>query len=161
MQIRTHQYTTEKYYGSRSGGYWPAEAAFSERIIKTLVECGIEWSVVANSHLARTLSDYVHPFSINGNIDAPNRADQVPTQGLNWFEGAIDGRGSRLAVPYSYQAHKAQYIDPVSGTAYTIDVVPMCNYFSYIDGYSGANAGEVQTKIEPYSSAERHSIVSL
>ncbi|MDD3194180.1 MAG: starch-binding protein [Paludibacter sp.] len=161
MQIRTHQYTTEKYYGSRSRGYWPAEAAFSERIIKTLVECGIEWSVVANSHLARTLSDYVHPFSINGNIDAPNRADQVPTQGLNWFEGAIDGRGSRLAVPYSYQAHKAQYIDPVSGTAYTIDVVPMCNYFSYIDGYSGANAGEVQTKIEPYSSAERPSILLL
>ncbi len=161
MQIKAHQYTTEKYYGHRSKGYWPAEAAFSERIIKTLVECGIEWSVVANSHLARTLSDYVHPYNINGNIDAPNRADQVPAKGLNWFEGAIDGRGSRLAVPYSYQAHKAQYTDPATGTSYKIDVVPMCNYFSYIDGYSGANAGEVQSKLEPYSSTERPTLLLL
>lgn len=161
MQLKAHQYTTQKYYGHSSRGYWPAEAAFSERIIKTLVECGIEWSVVPNSHLARTLSDYVHPYNINGNIDAPNRADQVPAKGINWFEGAIDGRGSRLAVPYSYQAHKAQYVDPSTGTAYKIDVVPMCNYFSYIDGYSGADAGEVQSKIEPYSSAGRPSILLL
>jgi hypothetical protein len=161
MQIQAHQYTTLKHYGHRSKGYWPAEAAFSERIIKTLVECGIEWSVVPNSHLARTLSDYVHPYNINGNVDAPNRADQVPTQGVNWFEGTIDGRGSRLAVPYSYQAHKAQYIDPSTGTAYKIDVVPMCNYFSYVDGYSGANGGEVQSKIEPFSSTDRPSILLL
>lgn len=160
-QIQAHQYTSGKYYGHVSKGYWPAEAAFSERIIQTLVECGIEWSVIPNSHLARTLSDYVHPYNINGNIDAPNRADQVPAAGNNWFDATIDGRGSRLAVPYSYQAHKAQYVNPETGVAYKIDVVPMCNYFSYVDGYSGANVGDVAAKIEPYSNDTRPTILLL
>ncbi len=160
-QIQAHQYSLFKYYGTTSKGYWPAEAAFSERIIQTLVECGIEWSVIPNSKLARTLSDYVHPYNINGNVDAPNRADQVPATGDNWFDGTIDGRGNRLAVPYSYQAHKAQYINPETGVAYIIDVVPMCNYFGYVDGYSGANVGEVQSKLEPYSSTDRPIILLL
>ena len=160
-QILAHKYVANKYYGSTSKGYWPAEGAFSERIIKVLAECGIEWSVIANSHLARTLSDYVHPFNINGNIEAPNKADRVDTEGINWFDATIDGRGSRLAVPYSYQAHKAQYVDPNNGQIYRIDVVPMCNYLSYVDGYSGANAGEVAQKIEPFSTTAHPSIVLL
>lgn len=160
-QIKAYQYVAAKFYGHTSKGYWPAEGAFSQRIIKSLVECGIEWSVIANSHLARTLSDYVHPYNINGNVEAPNRADMVPAKGINWYDGAIDGRGSRLAAPYCYQTHKAQYIDPSTGTPYTIDVVPMCNYISYIDGYSGANVSDVQSKIEPFSSTARPSIVLL
>lgn len=160
-QILAHQYSSNKHYGHISKGYWPAEAAFSERIIQTLVECGIEWSVIPNSHLARTLSDYQHPFNINGNVEAPNRADQVPAVGTNWFDATIDGRGSRLAVPYSYQVHKAQYIDPATGTPYRIDVVPMCNYFSYVDGYSGANVGDVEAKIAPYSTTERPTLLLL
>lgn len=160
-QILAHQYAANKYYGFISKGYWPAECAFSERIIKTLVECNIEWSVIANSHLARTLSDYEHPFNINGNIDAPNRADRVNNKGQNWFDATIDGRGSRLAAPYCYQVHKVQYIDPATGLAYTIDAVPMCNYISYVDGYSGANTSDIASKIEPYSNEAHPSIVLL
>ncbi|MDR2475136.1 MAG: T9SS type A sorting domain-containing protein [Bacteroidales bacterium] len=160
-QILGQQYVSQKYYGYTSPGYWPAECAFSERIIKTLVECDIQWSVVANSHLARTLSDYAHPYNINGNIDAPNKADMTPAQGINWFDGAIDGRGSRLAAPYCYQAHKARYVDPSTGTEYKIDVIPMCNYLSYIDGYSGANVNDIQSKIAPYCTESKPSIVLL
>ncbi len=160
-QILAHKYVIQKFYGSTSKGYWPAEGAFSERIIKALTECGIEWSVIANSHLARTLSDYSHPYNINGNVEAPNKADRVEKEGTNWFDAVIDGRGSRLAVPYSYQAHKAQYVNPSNGQIYTIDVVPMCNYLSYVDGYSGANAGEIAQKIEPYSTSAHPSIVLL
>ena len=160
-QIKAFQYASSKYYGYNSKGYWPAEGAFSERIIKSLVECGIEWSVIPNSHLARTLSDYVHPYNINGNIDAPNRADKVNTQGVNWFTGTIDGRGNTLAAPYCYQVHKAQYIEPTTGVSYKINVVPMCNYLSYIDGYSGANTSDISSKIEPFSSSTNPSIVLL
>ncbi len=160
-QIQAHQYAANKYYGFVSKGYWPAECAFSERIIKALVECNIEWSVVANSHLARTLADYNHPYNINGNIDAPNRADRVSVNGINWFDATIDGRGSRLAAPYCYQVHKAQYIDPENGNTYKIDVVPMCNYLSYVDGYSGANTGDIASKIEPFSTQTQPSIVLL
>lgn len=160
-QIKAHQYVANKYYGFVSKGYWPAECAFSERIIKALVTCNIEWSVIANSHLARTLSDYEHPYNINGNVDAPNRADLVNTKGLNWFDATIDGRGSRLAAPYCYQAHKAQYIDPATGTAYKIDVIPMCNYISYVDGYSGANTSDIASRIAPFSNETHPSIVLL
>lgn len=160
-EIQAHKYSANKYYGSTSKGYWPAECAFSENIIKALVLCGIEWSVVANSHLARTLSDYVHPFNINGNIDAPNKADIISTAGTNWKEGTIDGRGVVIAAPYCYQAHKAQYIDPNNGTAYTIDVVPMCNFMSYVDGYSGENANDVTTRVANYSNTNHPSIVLL
>lgn len=160
-QIKVHQYEANKYYGFVSKGYWPAECAFSERIIKALVACNIQWSVIANSHLARTLSDYVHPYNINGNIDAPNKADQVSASGDHWYSAAIDGRGSTLAAPYCYQAHKAQYVDPNTGTIYKIDVVPMCNYISYEDGYSTHGTGEISDKIEPYSNTTHPSIVLM
>ncbi len=160
-QIKAHQYVANKYYGYTSKGYWPAECAFSERIIKSLVDCGIQWSVVANSHLARTLSDYVHPYNITGNIEAPNKADIVTATGNNWFTGTIDGRGSLLAAPYCYQAHKAQYVDPSTGTAYKIDVIPMCNYISYLDGFGTHGTGDISTNIEPYSSTTQPSIVLM
>lgn len=160
-QIKAHQYVSNKYYGYNSKGYWPAECAFSERIIKALVNCGVEWSVIPNSHLARTLSDYVHPYNINGNSDEPNRADRVSTAGTNWFDGVIDGRGNRLSAPYCYQAHKAQYIDPATGTSYKIDVVPMCNYISYIDGYGTHGTSEIASNIEPYSNTTQPSIVLM
>ena len=160
-QIKSHQYVSNKYYGYNSKGYWPAECAFSERIIKALVNCGVEWSVVPNSHLARTLADYVHPYNINGNSDEPNRADRVSTNGSNWFDGMQDGRGSRLAAPYCYQAHKAQYIDPATGTAYKIDVVPMCNYISYIDGYGTHGTSEISGNIEPFSNTTQPSLVLM
>lgn len=160
-EIKAHQYSALKYYGSTSKGYWPAECGFSEHIIKALVACGIEWSIIPNSHLARTLSDYVHPYGMNGNVDAPNPADIVTATGTNWYDGTIDGRGSRIAAPYCYQAHKAQYIDPATGTPYTIDVVPMCNYISYVDGYSGANVGDVSSHVAAFSDAAHPSIVLL
>lgn len=160
-QIKVHQYVANKYYGYTSKGYWPAECAFSERIIKTLVDCGIQWSVIANSHLARTLQDYVHPYNITGNIEAPNPADIVTTKGTNWFSGTIDGRGSVLAAPYCYQAHKAQYVDPSTGTVYKIDVVPMCNYISYLDGYGTHGTSDISTNIEPYSNTTQPSIVLM
>ena len=164
-QILAHKYTYGKYYGTSplySQGYWPAECAFSERIIKTLKECGLDWVVIPNNHLARTMTDYVHPFNINGNIDPPNKADILNNKsGNHWQDGTIDGRGTRLAAPFCYQAHKAKYVDPASGTEYVIDVVPMCNYLSYVDGYSGANVSDVQSRVGQYNDDTHPSIVLL
>ena len=160
-QIQAHQYASGKYYGFISKGYWPAECAFSERIIKALQLCNIQWSVIANSHLARTLSDYTHPYNINGNVDAPNKADMVSTTGNNWYSGMMDGRGSTLAAPYCYQAHKAQYIDPATGTSYQIDVVPMCNFISYEDGFGTHGTSGIAANIEPYSNTTQPSIILM
>ncbi len=162
-EIQAFRYYAALMFNSQtSKGYWPAECAFSERIIKTLVEEGIEWSVVANSHLARTLSDYPLVFGTNGcNIDPPNRADKIATAGVNWHNGQIDGRGGQFAAPYCFTPHKARYVDPATGTAYILDIVPMAELDSYRDGYSPQGISNLQNNIAPYALANRPSLVLL
>lgn len=120
---KAHQYYSAQLFGTHdSKGYWPAECAFSERIIKTLKrECGIEWSVIANSHLSRTLSDYPLKYGSGGTMcDVPNKADQVDTKGNTWFSAQKDARGGQFAIPYSYLPYKAKYIDPETAQEYKI-----------------------------------------
>ncbi|MCE9615642.1 MAG: hypothetical protein K8T26_15345 [Lentisphaerae bacterium] len=117
-------------------GFRCSEEAFSTRIIKELVEAGYEWVIVPNHHLSRTHPNYVRQHG-KGVYDPPNRADQINApNGGTWYAGEIDGRGSTESVPFSFQAHRAQYVDPASGQVYTIIVVPMTDLGSYRDGYS-------------------------
>lgn len=162
-EIQAFKYYAAQTFGSQtSKGYWPAEAAFSERIIKTLTEEGIEWSVVANSHLARTLNDYPLNFGTNGcNIDPPNKADKVTVSGTNWHNGQIDGRGGQFAAPYCFTPHKAKYVDPATGTEYKMDIIPMAELDSYRDGYSQQGIGNIQTNIAPFALSGRPSLVLL
>ncbi len=162
-QIQTHKHTVQNNFnGNLSKGYWPAECSFSERIIQVLVEEGYEWSVVANSHLARTLQDYTVDYGTSGtNIDPPNKADIYTTNGVNWWNGQIDGRGGKFAAPYCYQAHKAQYINPETGQVFTLDVVPMAELLSYRDGFSEQGTEAIDTNIAPYDDPAHPSIVLL
>jgi hypothetical protein len=162
-QIQVYRQAYTENFGSNpyfSKGYWPAECSFSERIIKALVQEGIEWSVIANSHLARTLNDYPLNFGTSGcNIDPPNGADKVATNGVHWWSGQIDGRGGAFAAPYCYQAHKAKYVDPETGTEYLITVVPMCDLLSYKNGYALMGTGEIDSYIAPYNAPGQPSMV--
>ena len=164
-QIQAHRYIYEQNFGSipdYSKGYWPAECSFSERIIKVLVEEGFEWSVVANSHLARTLADYPLNYGTSGcNIDPPNQADVISTFGNNWWNGQIDGRGGTFAAPFCYQAHNAKYVDPETEIEYEIVVVPMCDLLSYINGYGTMGTSEIDTSIAPFDDPNHPSIVLM
>ncbi len=164
-EIQTHRYIYQQTFGSNpdySQGFWPAECSFSERIIKVLAQEGIQWSVIANSHLARTLADYPLSFGTAGcNMEPPNAADRVSTLGTNWWSGQIDGRGGTFAAPYCYQAHKAQYVDPESGEVYAITVVPMDDVLSYMNGYALMGTGEIDTHIAPFDNPDKPSIVLL
>lgn len=154
-EIQAHKYYQTQQFGYYSNGYWPAEAAFSENIIKVLKDEGFNWTVVANSHLARTLADYPLVFGTNGcNIDPPNKADKVSTNGVNWHNGQIDGRGGQFAAPYCFTPHKAKYIDPETGTEYKINVVPMADLDSYRDGFSQQGTGNIDTNINPYPNSD-------
>ena len=164
-EIQAHRYIYQQNFGSSpdySNGFWPAECSFSERIIKVLDEEGFEWSVIANSHLARTLSDYPLSFGTSGcNIDPPNAADMVSTIGSNWWSGQIDGRGGTFAAPYCYQAHKAQYVDPETGEVHKITVVPMDDVLSYMNGYALMGTAEIDDHIAPYDDPDHPSIVLM
>lgn len=164
-QIQAHRITYNNFFGNSpnySKGFWPAECSFSERIIKALVQEGFEWTIIANSHLARTLNDY--PLSYGNsvcNIDPPNKADIVSTNGNNWWGGQLDGRGGQFAAPYCYQAHKAQYVDPETGEEYLIDVVPMGDLLSYQNGFSTMGTGEIDANIAPYNDNNQPSIILM
>lgn len=164
-QIQAHNHIYSQTFGSNpdySKGYWPAECAFSERIIKVLIEEGFEWSVISNSHLARTLADYPLNYGTSGcNIDPPNYADVTSFSGNNWWNGQIDGRGGTFAAPFCYQAHKAKYIDPETGTEYKITVVPMSDLLSYMNGYSLMGTGEIDDHIAPFDDPSHPSIVLM
>jgi hypothetical protein len=164
-EIQAHRYIYQQTFGSSpdySKGFWPAECSFSERIIKVLVDEGFEWSVIANSHLARTMADYPLSFGTAGcNIDTPNGADKVSTIGMNWWSGQIDGRGGTFAAPYCYQAHKAQYVDPETGSVSKITVVPMDDVLSYMNGYALMGTGEIDAHIAPFDDPQHPSIVLL
>jgi len=162
-EIQGHKYiVTSNFNANSSKGFWPAECSFSERIIQVLVEEGFEWSVIANSHLARTLNDYPNTnFGTSGvNTNPPNKADKVATNGTNWWSGQIDGRGGTFAAPYSYQAHKAKYVNPETGIEYKIDVVPMADLLSYKDGFSEQRTGDIEANIAPYADPN-HPIILL
>lgn len=164
-EIETHKLIYSNTFGSSpeySKGYWPAECSFSERNIKVLVEQGFEWTVIANSHLARTLNDYPLSYGTNCcNIDPPNKADIVSTNGNNWWSGQIDGRGGTFAAPYCYQAHKSKYVDPESGTEYKITVVPMSDVLSYQNGYGTMGTGDIDAHIAPYNDNSQPCIILM
>lgn len=164
-QIQAHKVIYAANFGTSpnySKGYWPAEGAFSERIIKVLVEECFQWSVVANSHLARTLADYPLNFGTSGcNIDPPNQADKVPFSGNNWWNGQIDGRGGAFAAPYCYLPHYARYVDPETGAESRIIAVPMCDLLSYKDGFAPMGITDIQTHIQPFANPARPPLVLL
>ena len=164
-EIQAHQYIYNLTFGTTpyySQGFWPAECSFSERIIQTLVEEGLEWVVIANSHLARTCQDYPLTYGTSGcNIDPPNQADILGPDGVNWWSGQIDGRGGTFSAPFCYQAHKARYVDPETGEEYKITVVPMSDLLSYKNGYAPMGTDDIDNYIAPFNDPNHPSIVLM
>ena len=121
-------------------------------MIPILVEEGYEWSIIANSHLARTCSNYLDVAQRGNsgwNIDPPNRADQlgpvVPSD--QWWSGTLDGRGGAFPAPFAYQAHRAKHVDPATGIESSLIIVPMCDLLSYQNGFGTMGTGDIDAEI--------------
>jgi len=126
-----------------SRGYFPAETCFSERMIPALAEQGLEWAIVADIHLSRACADY--PYQANqDNCDPPNPADQLnPAQG--YYASTFISRGVTVKTPppFGYRPHYARYVDPSSGEAYSMIVVPAANAMSWEEGYALYGTGGI------------------
>jgi len=149
-----------------SKGFWPIECAFSRHMIPILVEEGYQWSIVANSHLARTCTNYLDVAQRGNsgwNIDPPNRADQLgPSVAANqWWSGTIDGRGGAFPAPFAYQAHLAKYVNPETGVESKITIVPMCDLLSYQNGFGTMGTGDIDAHIAPFNNPSQPSIVLM
>jgi hypothetical protein len=150
MDILIDQRQEEIFWNSSSQvsrGYFPAETCFSERIIPTLQKLGIAWSVVANNHLTRSCVDFPLILGSGGeNCDIPNKADQLnPAQGSGSYITRSISRGCSptATAPFAYQMHYARYVDPNTGEASTIIVVPADQALGWQDGYSTWDLGQI------------------
>ena len=129
--------------GTYSRGYFPAEMCFSERMIPALAEAGVEWVIVADIHISRACADY--PYAANlDNCDPPNPADQVnPAQGS--YQSLTISRGVtvKTPAPYGFRPHYARFVDPETGEADSIVVVPAAQAMSWNEGYGLYGTGEI------------------
>jgi hypothetical protein len=144
MELRIQRRQMEIFWNTNiaalSRGYFPAETCFSERMIPILKKVGIDWSVVANTHLARACADFPVVTGSGGEMcDLPNLADQLnPAQGAgNYQRTSIDrGCSPTQVMPFGFQLHYARYVDPNSGGESKIIVVPADQVFGWKDSYS-------------------------
>jgi hypothetical protein len=148
MELLIHRRQMEIFWGTNpplSRGYFPTESCFSERMIPVLNQAGIAWAVIANNHLARSCPDMPLTLGSGGEMcDIPDRADQLnPSQGAgNYQKLSIDrGCAPSAAMPFSYQLHTARYVDPATGSASTLIVVPSDQALGWKDSYSSWDLG--------------------
>lgn len=129
--------------GPLSTGFFPAEMCFSERMIPALLDAGITWSIVPDLHIGRACANYPYQANLD-NCDPPNRADQVNPAQANWTNHTIS-RGVTLKVPYPYgfTPHRAQYVDPATGIARNLVVVPAADAMGWEEGYSLFGTGGI------------------
>lgn len=62
-----------------SKGIFPAEMAFTERAIPTLVDAGLEWVIVSNSHISRSCKGVSAFFFTHTHTSAPSDVLASPT----------------------------------------------------------------------------------
>lgn len=151
-----------------SKGYFPTEMAFSESLIDVLVDEGYEWSIVASHHLSRTSPSYFDQFNLDaGNYGIastpPNRADLLaPTFATGWWYGEPNpGNAAWNVAPYAYQLHKAQYVNPNSGAAKQLYLVPSDDVLSYRFGYANEGIGKIQDNIAPYANDSSKPVIVM
>ncbi len=141
-----------------TGGYFPAETCFSERMIPVLAGMGIDWVIVADIHISRACADY--PYAAHeDNCDPPNPADRLnPPQG--YYDAISISRGVTVKTPppFGFRPHRARYVDPATGTPYSIIVVPAANAESWNEGYATYGTGEIDD-IAPYNDPDRPMLI--
>lgn len=141
MQIRLHKEQYQEAWdtgGQYSKGFWPPECAFAVWIIPALVEEGVEWVIVDNGHLFRTVPDF--PWT-SASSCRPNKADVINPSSIElnsrWIQLQNIWAPTPVLAPWSYQPHYAQYVNPWTGQRQKIIVVPAGRY----EGNENARGG--------------------
>ena len=154
MQIQLHKHIVDQQFGGapadQSRGYFPAETAFSTRMIPALKAEGIDWTLFDSIHLERAIENYPHTNS--SNLYAPNRADQInpaiPDE--QWVQLNGVWAPSKVAAPVAYRPHMAQYVDPNTGAIEKIIAVPAARYEGNEDGRGGFGALQYENVFSQY-----------
>jgi hypothetical protein len=149
MQIKLHKEQYKEVWdtgGAYSKGFWPPECAFDNTMIAALVAEGLEWVIVDNGHLFRTVSDFEWS---SGSSCRPNRADVRNGSSTNlastWVGLQNVWAPTKVLAPWSYQPHYARYVDPWTGGIQKIIAVPAGRYEGNENGRGGYGAFKPRT----------------
>ncbi len=152
MQIKLHkQITTSTFGGEYSKGFFPAETAFSERMIPALLAEGFQWTLYDSIHHDRASKNYPHTNS--SGLFAPNKADQInpdpATQGGAWVQLNNLWAPSKVSTA-SYRPAYVQHVNPDTGAISKIVGVPAARYEGNEDGRGGYGALLYQQVMDQY-----------
>jgi hypothetical protein len=167
MQIKLHKHVTAQTFGgSYSKGIFPAETAFSTRMIPALKAEGLDWAIVDNIHFDRATQNY--PYTPASNLAPPNRADQInPDPAANggaWIQLQKLWAPSKVSAPFSYRPHNVQHVNPNTGEITKIVAVPAARYEGNEDGRGGYGAflyDRVMDAYQPYNTDPNHPLFTL
>ncbi len=154
MQIRLHKQVFSNTWSTAgyTRGMFPAETAFSERMIPALVAEGIDWVLIDNIHFDRACKGYPHTNA--SNLFAPNKADQInpdpATTGGAWVQLNNLWAPSRVSAPFGYQPHHVQHVNPETGAVTKVVAVPAARYEGNEDGRGGYGAFLYDTVMDQY-----------
>lgn len=145
MQIALHKHVYAQTWtggGTYSSGMFPPETAFAERVIPWLVAEGLDWVLVDNIHFDRACVNYPHTNA--SSVYPPNKADQVnpdpAASGGAWVQLQNLWAPSKVSAPFGYQPHVGEYVDPATGAAAQMTLVPAARYEGNEDGRGGYGA---------------------
>lgn len=156
MQVKLHKHLYNQTWNGLpySKGMFPAENAFSERMIPALVGEGLEWVMVDNIHFDRACVNYPHTNA--SNLFAPNKADQLnPDPAANggaWVQLNNVWAPSRVSAPFGYQPHQVQYVNPETGAVTKMVAIPTARYEGNEDGRGGYGALQYESVMSQYLS---------
>jgi len=168
LQIACHKRIYLDTFGSPySRGLFPPETGFTLRAIPALVNQGIEWVIVDNIHLFRTLSDY--PWTGASGVFEPNKSDQqngalASHPHSSWVQLSGLWAPEKVASGWGYRPHYASYTDPSTGTTYRIIIIPASCYEGNEDargGYGALNYGGVLSQLLPQNTDPAHPMLVL
>lgn len=145
---------------SYSKGIFPPENAFEEHMIPALVNQGIEWALVDNSHFDRAAASY--PWSNVTSIVEPNKADVLNENPADWFH--IEGLycPAPISTAWGHRPHWMKYVDPADGREYRMIAVPTSLVFGNEDGRGGFGALQYEkciSQLEPFNTDPEHPIL--
>ncbi len=150
-QLKRHENAIVNSFGiTPSHGAFLPECAFSERVIPALVKAGIKWVIVDNIHFDRACAGY--PYSTDGGIIEPNRADQINPNPGNWIQLNDVWAPTRISAKFGHLPHYVEYIDPNTGAKYRIIAIPGDRYMGNEDGRGGFGALDYDNVIGQLSS---------
>ena len=68
-----------------------------------------------------------------------------------WYSEPNPGNAAWNVAPFAYQLHKARYVNPETGAAKEMIVVPSDDVLSYRYGYANEGVGKINDHIAPYA----------